>query len=105
MLTAQAITPREQAELDEDLAAWGVEQTPEPELDDFEVWYEHREALLWWCHGGGQLRFNGAVCIGLDVVALQADANLSGRTVQPDDYQRMQLIAQEVSNHLNSRQP
>ena len=105
MLTARAITPQGQAELDSDLAAWGVEETPEPAPDEFEVWDEHQEALLWWCNGGGQLKFiataKGVSCQGLDVVALKADAELSGRRVNPDDYQRMQLIARMVADHLN----
>lgn len=103
MLAAQSLTPRDQAELDEDLAAWGITPTPANEPDIFEVWHEHKQALLWWCQGGGQLKFNGLVCTGLDVLALQADASLSGRTIAPDDYQRMQLIARQVAAHLNSR--
>ena len=108
MLAAQIITPRGQAELDEDLAAWGIEASPEPEPEWFEVWEEHREALLWWCQGGSQLKFlatpQGVTCQGLDAIALKADAELSGRTVDPDDYRRMQLIARIVAEHLNNNQ-
>ena len=109
MLAAQIITPRGQAELEEDLAAWGVDQSPEPEAELFEVWKEHQEALLWWLQGGAQLKFhsspNGSVCTGLDVVALKADAELSGRTVDPQDYRRIQLIARMVAEHLNQQHP
>lgn len=105
MLAAQIITPRGQAELDDDLAAWGIESPPEPQSEVFDVWEEHKEALLWWCNGGSQLKFNtgphGTVCTGLDVVALKADAELSGRQVDPDDYNRMKLIALHVAEHLN----
>ncbi|KEQ19169.1 hypothetical protein [Endozoicomonas numazuensis] len=107
LLAAQPITPKGQAEFEDDLAAWGVQQSPEPKAEVFDVWEEHREALLWWCQGGAQLKFNSSstssVCTGLDVVALKADADLSGRTVKPEDYHRMQLIAREVAEHLNSR--
>jgi hypothetical protein len=107
MLAAQPVTVRGQAELEEDLAAWGISEAPEPPEENVEVWDEHREALLWWCQGGGQLKFqassNGSICMGLDVVALRADAELSGRTVKPEDYSRLQHIARQVAEHLNSR--
>lgn len=105
MLAAQPLTLSHQAELDEDLAAWGVEQAPEPIQEFFDVWEEHQEALLWWCQGGAQLRYfstpDGIRCQGLDVVALKADAELSGRTVKPEDYERIQQIARQVTEHLN----
>ena len=106
MLAAQSVTPHDQAELDEDLAAWGVEQKPEPQPEWFEVWDEHREALMWWCQGGSQLKFlstpQGLRCQGLDILALEADARLSGRTVHPDDYDRIKQIARQVTDHLNA---
>ena len=87
--------------MDDELAAWGVTRNPEPEPEVVEVWEEHREALMWWCQGGNQLKFNGNCCLGLDVVALQADACMAGRRVSPDTYQRMQLIGRQVAEHLN----
>ena len=74
MLTARVLDDQAQHELDEDMQAWGMEASPEPDPEPFEVWDEHREALLWWCQGGAQLTFNGPVCTGLNVVAVEADA-------------------------------
>ena len=111
MLTARVNTPQSQAELKDELAAWGLttDQAPNEEPEVFEVWDEHKDALLWWCNGGAQLRFipggdgKSLRCQGLDVVALEADARLGGRTVKPDDYERIKLIAREVTEHLNSQ--
>ena len=105
MLAAQTLTPNHQAELDDDLAAWGVSQPAEPEPEYFDVWDEHREALMWWCQGGAQLKYlatpAGIHCTGLDVVALEADARLRGHSVAPEDYERIRLIAHQVTEHLN----
>lgn len=104
MLAAQPLDEQARQVLDEDFRAWGIDADPEPEPEVFEVWDEHREALLWWCQGGAQLTFNGPVCTGLDVVAVQADAQLSGRTIDPDDYQRLQAIARQVTQWINQSQ-
>ncbi|WP_330925286.1 hypothetical protein [Candidatus Sororendozoicomonas aggregata] len=107
MLAAPSLTPGDQQALADDLAAWGVTDDPQPQPDTVEVWEEHREALLWWFSGGAQLKWlataGGMVCQGLDVVALRADATLSGRDVTPEDYQRMRLIATVVAETLNQQ--
>ncbi|WKE64333.1 DUF1799 domain-containing protein [Gallaecimonas kandeliae] len=97
---------KEQSELDKEAAAFGlVIEREEP--PDIEVWEEHRDALTWWMEIRDLLRWTpspiGSICDGLDVQAVEADARMRGRTINPDDYARVRLIAATVADHFNER--
>lgn len=93
----------EQAWQDE-LACWGIQSAPESEPDVIEVWDEHRTVLEWWLDIPVFLCWNGPVCLGMDVCQIKADADLSGRDINPDDYRKLKLIAQVMTEELNRRE-
>lgn len=90
----------------DELACWGVTIDPiaEPEPEEVEVWEEHQAVLEWWLSIPGFLRWNGPACLGMDACQVKADADLSGRTVTPDDYLKLKLIANEMTEELNRRE-
>lgn len=74
-------TPLSQAEqqaIDDEMGLLGIE-ADEPEAIQVVFWQEHQGALNWWWQVQDLLRYNGAVCMGLDVLAVKADSELSGR--------------------------
>ena len=68
-----------------------------------EFWCEHQTALNWWWQVQDLMRYNGAVCMGLDVLAVKADSELSGREVSQEDYLKLRLIAQTVTELVNDK--
>ncbi|WP_324254427.1 hypothetical protein [Grimontia hollisae] len=39
----------------------------------------------------------------MNVIAVKADADLSGRNVDPEDYQRLKTIAMTAASELNAK--
>ena len=60
--------------------------------------------LEWWLAIPAFLRWNGPCCLGMDVCQVKADADLSGRTIDPDEYRKLKLIANVVTEELNQRE-
>ncbi|MDX1301186.1 hypothetical protein [Photobacterium sp.] len=101
----QPATAKDEQDWQQELASWGVSQNPEPKVnDDIEVWQEHAEVLEWWLTIPAFLRWNGFCCLGMDVCQVKADADLSGRTINPDDYQKLKSIASVMAEELNLRE-
>ncbi|MDO6497324.1 hypothetical protein [Photobacterium sanguinicancri] len=99
-------TARDEKEWQDELAAWGIETelTMAGESDYVEVWEEHATVLEWWLSIPAFLRWNGPVCLGMDVCQVKADVELSARDVTPADYQKLKLIANEMTEELNRRE-
>lgn len=92
----------QQRELQQEMRLLGIEAD---EIEDIPVvfWQEHQAALNWWWQVQDLMRYNGAVCMGLDVLAVKADSEMSGREVNVDDYQKLRLIAQTVTEIFNEK--
>ncbi|MDO6542820.1 hypothetical protein [Photobacterium sanguinicancri] len=86
-----------------------MSQNPEATTNDdigetIEVWQEHADVLEWWLTIPAFLRWNGFCCLGMDVCQVKADAELSGRGINPDDYQKLKSIASVMAEELNQRE-
>lgn len=86
-----------------------MSQHPEATTNDdigetIEVWQEHADVLEWWLTIPAFLRWNGVCCLGMDVCQVKADAELSGRGINPDDYQKLKSIASVMAEELNQRE-
>ncbi|WP_192954732.1 DUF1799 domain-containing protein [Gallaecimonas mangrovi] len=92
--------------MEREAAAFGV-PLEEEENPDIEVWDEHRDALTWWFEIKDLLRWTpspiGAYCEGLDVPAVECDARMRGRAINPNDYAKVRLIAATVATYFNER--
>lgn len=90
----------EQQELQQEMRLLGIEAD---KIDDIQVvfWQEHQAALNWWWQVQDLMRYQDCVCLGLDVTAVKADSDLSGREVVSEDYQKLKLIAHTVTEALN----
>lgn len=86
------------------MALWGIAEDNNEELDEFiQIWPENWEAITWWVTIPSFLKWNMNHCMGMDVMAVRADAEMSGREINPDDYHRLKLIARTVTEELNGR--
>ncbi|MGF1727213.1 hypothetical protein [Photobacterium nomapromontoriensis] len=103
-------TAKEEQDWQDELASWGIESDPfvkigaEAETEVVTVWDEHQSVLEWWLDIPAFLRWNGPVCLGMDVCQVKADADLSNRTINPDDYHKLKLIAHTMTEELNCRE-
>ncbi|UTV30160.1 hypothetical protein [Photobacterium atrarenae] len=99
-------TAQDEQAWQEELACWGVALEPESEAEPevIEVWEEHQTVLTWWLSIPAFLQWNGPVCLGMDACQVKADVDLSGREVDPEDYHKLKLIANEMTEELNRRE-
>lgn len=93
----------EQQQLQTEMRLLGIETTATIADSPVAFWQEHKAALDWWWQVQDLLRYNGAVCMGLDVPAVKADAEMSGREINQEDYQKLRLIAHTVIAVFNDR--
>ncbi len=99
-----ATTHNDEQEWQEELTLWGVSQdVPEPAPDEIALWPENWDVMMWWLSIPSFLKWNMGYCMGMDVLAVQADAQMSGRDIKSDDYQKLKLIARVVTEELNGR--
>jgi len=65
---------------------------------------ENLPVIQWWMSIPSFLRWNGSVCLGMDVIAVKSDAELSGRNTHPAEYAKLKLIARTLTEELNQRE-
>ncbi|WP_417656191.1 hypothetical protein [Pseudidiomarina aestuarii] len=58
-------------------------------------------ALEWFFQVYDLLRWNQHFCLGLDVVAVEADARMRGINIDKDDYQRLRTLVEHYSQAIN----
>ncbi|MBY8232368.1 hypothetical protein [Vibrio fluvialis] len=105
VLRQTAPTRLDDEEWQAEKALWGIETlTDEPEDHAISVWKENWDAITWWLSIPGFLKWNFNRCIGMDVMAVKADAEMSHRDINPDDYQKLKVIARTVTEELNGRE-
>ncbi len=102
-MTRRTANAKEQQDWEEELAFFGLKEPDETEAST-ELWQENLAAVEWWLSIPGFLKWNNHVCLGMDVLAVQADSQLSERTSNPIDYQKLKVIARTVAEELNSRE-
>lgn len=91
------------------MARWGAlpEQAAafigQPEPEELEVLPDNWAALEWWLAVDDLLRFEQGIPLGLDVVAVEAEARLSGRETTPAMFGQLRLLAREAVSELNRR--
>ncbi len=71
--------------------------------DDFDVYAENWNAIVWFNDVYQLLHVVGNRYMGIDVCALEADARMSGRSIDPSDYKRLRTLARFVSKELNTK--
>lgn len=101
LIKRRTATLKDQDEWQDELAFWGVQDPVEDE--EIELWFEHKNVVSIWLSVPGFLKFNGAVCLGMDVLAVEADMRLSGIEISPADYQKLKLIGRTLTEELNER--
>lgn len=104
-IKAPAVSPQDDEEWQAEKALWGIEEPDdEPQDDTIPVWEENWQAIMWWLSIPGFLKWNFNRCLGMDVMAVKADAEMSGRDINPDDYNKLKVIARTVTEELNGRE-
>jgi hypothetical protein len=99
----KTLTAKEQDAWDEECQFWGLAKADnEPEL--IPLMDENLAAVEWWMSIPSFLRWNNGVCLGMDVVSVQADLALSDRESEPENYQKLKLIARVITEELNQRE-
>lgn len=69
--------------------------------DDCLVLEENWAALGWFLDVDDLFRYQDSVCLGLDVLAVKADADMLGRQYETSDYKALRHIAKEAASQLN----
>lgn len=103
MVKRRTATQKETEEWQQELANWGVSE-PESNDEPPPLWQENWPAIEWWLSIPGFLKFNQHVCLGMDVIAVKADAELSGRETMPVQYQKLKVIARTIAEELNQHE-
>jgi hypothetical protein len=71
--------------------------------DDCEVLDENWPVVEWFLSVDDLFRFDGPVCLGLDVNAIYADASMAGRKIKKQHYKGLRIIGRAAANALNKR--
>ncbi len=92
--------------MDDEMRLLNITPDASVNIGPIEFWAEHENAIVWWLQVQDLLRYSHnqiTVCEGLDVVAVQADVVMSGRQVDPVDYQKLRLIGHTVTSLFNEQ--
>lgn len=71
------------------------------EDEDPVLLFENQAAFSWFLDVDDLFIFNGTVAIGLDIKAIAADAEMSGREYTPEDYKKLRHTGRAAANALN----
>jgi hypothetical protein len=103
------MTPEDEAELRAEYAAFGwdsaqiekliKEETP----DDFEVLEENWPALIWFNDVSDLMKLNGNAYLGLDIIAVKYDAEMSERNYTATDYTKLKQLGRFAAVELNKQ--
>ena len=69
--------------------------------DEIEVLNSCYPAVEWFFQVYDLLRWNQHFCLGLDVVAVEADARMRGIEINPSDYQNLRTLTAYYSDAIN----
>jgi len=71
--------------------------------DHLEVFEENWEATKWFLEVDDLFKTEQGILIGLDVTAIRDDAEMRGRTVDPEEYAKLREIGRHAAAIFNSR--
>lgn len=97
-----AATQQDVEDWEKEMALWGISDPSDPLDETIGVWPENWEAMNWWLSIPSFLVWNFSHCVGMNVLAVKADAEMSGRDIVPDDYRRLKIIARTLTEELNN---
>lgn len=69
----------------------------------FDVLEENWNALRWFLDIDDLFRVDQGVVIGLDIQAIKADAEMAGREIKPQDYEKLRTIGRVAAAELNKK--
>lgn len=69
----------------------------------FDVLEENWNALRWFLEVDDLFRVDQGVVIGLDIQAIKADAEMAGREIKPQDYEKLRTIGRVAAAELNKK--
>ncbi|WP_243033013.1 hypothetical protein [Vibrio cincinnatiensis] len=102
-LRAPAVSLLDDEEWQAEKALWGLESDDEEEEELIPIWDENWDVVMWWLSIPSFLKWNFNRCVGMDVMAVKADAEMSSREINPADYQKLKVIARTVTEEFNER--
>lgn len=76
-------------------------QSQEPQ--HFEVLEANWAALEWFLEVDDLFKTDQGVIIGLDVIAIKADAEMAGRTITPELYSKLRILGRTATAELNKK--
>ena len=107
------LTSDNQRDIIEQMREWGASQaqieqyTASEEPDDCEVIEENEAAVAWFLSVDDLWQWaftdRSVTMLGLDVKAVHADAQMRGLETQPEDYNKLRIIARAAANHYNDK--
>lgn len=71
--------------------------------EHYEVLEENWQAVIWFLDVDDLFKTDGGFLTGLDIAAIMADAQMSGRTTNPDDYQKLRVLGRIAANEINNK--
>lgn len=71
--------------------------------DDLFIMEENEAAVRWFFSVDDLMARDGPVLLGLDVQAVQADAQMRGKSVEPKDYEKLRFLGRSAAYQFNSR--
>lgn len=73
------------------------------EPDECLVLEANKNAVEWFFSVDDLFITNGQVLLGLDVKAIQADAQMRGLEIEPKDYEKLREIGRKATHYFNTR--
>lgn len=73
------------------------------EPQHFEVLEANWPALEWFLEVDDLFKTDQCVVIGLDVLAIKADAEMSGRQISPEVYTKLRILGRVATAELNKK--
>jgi hypothetical protein len=106
-----SISQEEMEDMRKELAAFGfsdseIHQQLEDEMSKqptIELLAECVEVFNWFTQVDDLFRFQGQVCMGLDVTAIKDDAQMRSLKVNPEHYKLLRVMGRAASSALNKR--
>lgn len=68
---------------------------------DLLILAENEQAVRWFSEVDDQFIRNGGFLIGLDINAIKADAELTGREVNPEQYRKLRYLGRRAAVYFN----
>ncbi|WP_416305216.1 hypothetical protein [Neptunicella sp. SCSIO 80796] len=71
--------------------------------DNFEVLEENWDALIWFLEVDDLLRWHNKVCLGLDLLAIQAEVQMHERQFSHQQFGQVRVLGQVAAHELNKK--